>query len=350
MSDRRVAGFVVFTVAMAAGVSAYVMFRTHASGGPASVPEPGIRASTNQSANNAALMSAIRDHDHVYYRSARREEFGRVVVADLRAPNDRRVLTPLVCDRVDFGVDRGICLKDTRGPAGPATTATIVDRDFHTIGLVQLPGVPIRARLSPDERLAAATVFVTGERYDADFTTRTTLIDTHTGAAVSDLEQFATTRDGRRYSRVDFNFWGVTFARDSRRFFATLGFTGTRLLVAGDDDGRTLRVMRDDVECPSLSPDERHIAFKSRAPGQQGWRLHVMNVDGSGEWAIDGETRSIDDQVEWLDPGHVLYQFVAERGLPEQAMNVWQSPASPGDVTPPSIFIHGANSPAVVRR
>jgi hypothetical protein len=75
-----------------------------------------------------------------------------------------------------------------------------------------------------------------------------------------------------------------------------------------------------------------------------------MNVDGSGEWAIDGETRSIDDHVEWLDPGHVLYQFVAQRGLPEQAMTVWQSPTSPGDVTPPSIFIHGANSPAVVRR
>jgi hypothetical protein len=299
--------------------------------------------------DDVALLAEIRAHDHVYFRSVRDGEFGRVVVADLRATDTRRVRTPLTCDRVDFGVTRGICLSGTRGAAGPSATATIIDRDFHVVGAVTLPGIPIRARLSPDERRAVATVFVTGERYDADFTTRTELIDAEHGTAIDDLERFTTMRDGRPFSRVDFNFWGVTFARDSQRFVATLGFTGTRLLVSGDIEGRQLQVVRANVECPSLSPDQRHIAFKARVPGADGWRIHVMNVDGSGEFEIAGEPRSIDDQIEWLDDEHVLYQFIADRGLPDQAVNVWQVAAVADDRSASSIFIHGGHSPAVVR-
>ena len=72
--------------------------------------------------------------------------------------------------------------------------------------------------------------------------------------------------------RIDFKYWGVTFRSNSQRFFATLGYTGTRFLVEGNADARELRVIRDNVECPSISPDERLIAFKSRLPDSRGSR------------------------------------------------------------------------------
>ncbi len=296
----------------------------------------------------AASIARIRSGPHVYYRSARPDEFGKVIVAALDAPDQRRAPTPLACDRVDFGRSRGICLADARGPLGPAAEARIVTTDFAPVGSVALPGVPIRARLSPDERYAAATVFVTGERYDSDFTTRTAIIDTRTGQALGDLEQFTTLRDGQAFRRVDFNFWGVTFAADGR-FFATLGTGGRRYLVAGDVRARRMDVVREAVECPSLSPDGRTIGFKSRLEGSREWRIHTWNLDARTESALASETRNIDDQVEWLDDTHLLYQFVAERGVPEEALNVWVASTTPDDPTPPAVFIRGGNSPAVVR-
>ncbi|MGC4080617.1 MAG: hypothetical protein QM736_00490 [Vicinamibacterales bacterium] len=175
------------------------------------------------------------------------------------------------------------------------------------------------------------------------------LIDMERLASLGDLEQFTVERNGRPFSRIDFNFWGVTFGRDSRRFYATLGYTGTRLLVTGDSERRHLRVLRDRVECPSLSPDERLIAFKSRQPDSGEWRPHVIDVDSGAEWEVAGETRNIDDQIEWLDDGTLLYQYAAPRGLPEDAVNVWKSPATRGDSAPPVLFIRAATSPAVVR-
>ena len=50
------------------------------------------------------------------------------------------------------------------------------------------------------------------------------------------------------------------------------------------------------------------------------------------------ETRSVDDQVEWLDDGHVLY------GASQQ---VWSAPADGSGR--PTRFIAQAESPAVLR-
>ncbi len=344
--------FILVTLACVAGSALFLVSRRQQAmnrsmpavdGGPASQP------ARVDSAEGQRLLAAIRSEPHVYYRSVRSGEFGRVVVAALSAPDDRRVVTNLVCDRLDFGRTRGICLLANADVVGPPARAMLVDRDFNVLATIPLAGTPIRARLSADETVAAATVFVTGERYDADFTTRTTLIDVPSLAATADLEQFQAERDGRPFSRIDFNYWGVTFRSSSQRFFATLGYTGTRYLVDGNAETRRLRVIRDNVECPSLSPDERLIAFKSRLPDSREWRLHVLEPDSGAEWAVAGEARNIDDQVEWLDAGHVLYQVLEERGLPEDALNVWKSPVAQGVSEPPVRLIRAASSPAVVR-
>ena len=59
------------------------------------------------------------------------------------------------------------------------------------------------------------------------------VLDTRTGYLVSNIENLALYVDGQRYFSPDVNFWGVTFAVDGDRFYATLGSGGTSYLIQG---------------------------------------------------------------------------------------------------------------------
>src|SRR4029077_1206659 len=98
--------------------------------------------------------------------------------------------------------------------------ATLFARTFNTTRTIKLDGRPSRTRVSSDGRVGAITVFVTGQHGYAGsaFSTKTTILDMSTGDELGDLEQFTTWRDGARFKSGDFNFWGVTFARDSNVF------------------------------------------------------------------------------------------------------------------------------------
>jgi hypothetical protein len=338
--------FVSFVLLCAAGVAVYVATRSRPPG--AGVVPTGASDDAPLAGREAAV-ARLRRGPFVYYRSMRGAEFGRVVIASLANPDEDRVVSALSCERVSMGRARGVCLVDNRAHVQPPGFARVVDRDLRTQAVIPLAGLPIRARVSRDERYAAATVFVTGESYASDFTTRTTLIDLARGASVADLESFVVIRDGQRFRAVDFNFWGVSFSGDANVFFATLGTGGHRYLVKGNVERRQVDVLRDGVECPSLSPDERHIAFKSPVAGTREWRLHVMDVATLRDWPIDGEARNLDDQVEWLDNDHVLYQTIEARGLPEDAVNVWQSATAEATTAAPVRFARSAWSISVVR-
>src|SRR5687767_4134689 len=98
---------------------------------------------------------------------------------------------------------------------------------------------------------------------------------------------------------------------------------------------------------PSLSPDETRVAFKKRVDGGSGsiqWRPHVLDLATLVETSL-AETRNVDDQIEWLDDGRVLY------GLPDEApgaiSNVWALPADGSGA--PRLFLAQASSPAVAR-
>ncbi len=273
------------------------------------------------------------------------ESFNHIAIVPLDAPEGPRFVTPLSCERVFYAGTRGVCL--TIGLDGMTTTYTaeVFDEQFASIGRVPLTGVPSRVRVSPDGRRAGITVFETGHSYsEAGYSTRTTIIDTTSARILDHLEAFTVTRNGAPFRAVDFNFWGVTFARDSNRFYATLSTGGVKHLVEGNVDARTARVLAPDVECPSLSPDNTRVAYKKAFTDERGigWHLHVLDLRTMIDTALDAETRSVDDQVEWLDDGHVMYHLTGSRGA-----DIWV--LSTGAPEPPRILVPLAYSPAVVR-
>lgn len=274
---------------------------------------------------------------------------GRVGLRFLDAADSSRVMTPLSCERVHLGAERGVCLQAKRGMV-TSYHLHIFDRRFAIQHTQTLTGPPSRARMSPDGRIAAVTVFVNGHSYASTrFSTRTSLLDATTGQWIAeDLEQWTTLRDGQPFKASDFNFWGVTFTRDARRFYATLQTDGRFHLVEGDVQARTMRVIHDDVECPSLSPDNTRVAFKRRVPtgsaGRFVWKLVVLDLASGRETVLDGETRSVDDQVEWLDDAHIAYALPDRDDQATAALNIWALRVD--GTAKPRLLVPLASSPA----
>jgi hypothetical protein len=264
------------------------------------------------------------------------EKYAHIGLMALANPDKRRY-SNLVCERVYFGGSRGLCLMLEQHPLRSKYVAKLFGPDFRVRHQLPLTGPPSRARVSSDGRYGATTVFVFGHSYrDNAFSTQTTLIDMTSGKLVTDnLEKFVVLRAGKRIKAPDFNFWGVTFARDSNRFYATLMTRGKTYLVQGNVNARQMRVLHENVECPSLSPDNTRIAFKKRLGGV--WRLTVLDLRTMRETPLS-ETRSIDDQVEWLDNEHILYAFYG----------LW-SVRTDGSGKPQE-FLADGRSPAVIRR
>ena len=312
------------------------------------------------SADSAIALTSIIAAPHVIFLSkAIDTNDGLLSVAPLQAPTATRASGGLRCERVSFAGGHGICLQADRG-LFTTYRAVLFNERLQQRASFKLEGGPSRTRVSADGRVGAITIFVTGHGYASSlFSTKTLLLDMASGDVLGDLEQFATWRDGKRFSAADFNFWGVTFARDSNIFYASLRTVAdvqsqagqvTRrrqtFLVRGDLGLRKLTVLHENVECPSLSPNNRLIAYKKNVgAGPAPWRFYVLDLATMNERPIAAEGRSIDDQIEWLDDAHVLYG--AFRSSRSAAIDV--SVASIEGSEPPVVFLPAAESPIVVR-
>jgi hypothetical protein len=294
-------------------------------------------------------LSAVLDAPHLLFReTGKGSNFGVLSAAAIDAPEKGRVTAGLTCERVSFAAANGICLHGEPAFFGLFTgyTALVLDRDLKPRGRpIKLEGRPSRTRVGRGGRLGAMTVFVVGDDYlSASFSTRTTIVGLANGAEIADLEQFTTWRNGDRFSSRDFNFWGVTFARDDNTFYASLRTGGATYLVRGDVAARALTVLRDNVECPSLSPDGRLLAFKKHVgPDPGAWRLAILDLATMAERLVAAETRFVDDQVEWLDAAHILYAIPRRT---TRISDVWIAPVD-GE-GPARIFLAEAESPIVV--
>jgi hypothetical protein len=280
----------------------------------------------------------------VVYRSLDRVDpsrYGDIAVAPLASPS-AGADGSLRCERVYSAGGRGLCLAQS-GRLKFTYRAFILDRSFKPVGSLALSGIPSRARVSRDGRYGAVTTFVSGHSYatPGTFSTQTILIDMATGRRLANLEQFTVERSGHVVDAPDVNFWGVTFASDPNRFYATLASGKKTYLIEGNLRTRRAHTLRENVECPSLSPDGTRIAYKKRVTLDKRspwmWRLHVLDLRTGRDTPL-AEERQIDDQAEWLDATHVLY------GLGEE---VWVARAD-GTGTARR-FLKAAASPAVVR-
>ena len=269
---------------------------------------------------------------------------GHVGVASLADLDSTRRLTKLRCDRVHYAAGHGLCLANDESKLPPVPQALVFGSDFRVDKEIDLEGLPSRARVSPDGRYGATTSFVTGHAYTDDtYSTRTTLIDMTRGTTIADLEDFTVIRSGRPYTARDVNFWGVTFAENSNRFLATLSTRGRTYMVEGDIAARRVVLGRENVECPSLSPDGMRIGYKkrtNRGSAVPRWRFHVLDL-ASGQDTPLAETRSVDDQLEWLDDKTLLYGS-------QESSNAVMAVRADG-TGEPRRFLNQARSPTVLR-
>jgi hypothetical protein len=263
----------------------------------------------------------------------------RVAAVSAADPSGPREVSATSCVRVYAAAGIGICLQQT----DPWSYSVVVlDVHLGAQRTIPIPGLPNRARVSASGRLVAWTTFVGGDSYNSGgFSTRTGMLDTRTGQLIADLESFAVLRDGRPLTAADRNIWGVTFAADDNRFYATVATGGHRYLAQGDIAARTLRTLTENVECPSISPDGTRIVFKRAIDGDpvRGWRLSVLDLV-TGLVTPLAETRSIDDQAAWLDDGAVAYTVRGSDGSPD----VWAVPAD--GTGGPRLLVPGAESPS----
>ena len=303
----------------------------------------GAQAAASPPAHGGSI-TAVPESPLILFRDASPgDQYGRLAVVTLPIGEQPRQLGPLSCERVHYAAGFGVCMVTEDARMSVRYAAFVFDRSFARRPSVELTGPPVRARVSPDGRRAALTVFERGHSYaDEEFSTRTTILDTASGRQIADLEDFTAEQDGRPFKAVDFNFWGVTFTRDGDTFYATLKTKGEKYLVKGSVDARRVAVVHRNVECPSLSPNGSLIVFKKPLETEIGWRLHVLDLATGAERPLNQTRKSIDDQVDWYDDTHVVYHDSASEGT-----GIWI--LSIDGVTPPQLLLTNGYSPAVSR-
>ncbi|MET9659728.1 hypothetical protein [Streptomyces sp. NPDC006510] len=249
-----------------------------------------------------------------------------------------------VCDRFYASDDGALCLRAEPGVL-PKTYAIVLDRRLREKRRITVPGVPTRARVSASGRMLSWTVFATGDSYaTTSFSTRTAILDLRTGYLIKSMENIQLTIDGARYHAPDVNYWGVTFARDDNRFYATVSTKGRTYLVEGNMRDWTAKALRQNVECPSLSPDNARIAFKKKVSDDAAapWRLYVLDLRTMRETPL-AEEHSVDDQAAWLDDGTLAYALPGKDG---RGSDIWTVPAD--GTGAPRMAVKGGSSPVAV--
>jgi hypothetical protein len=326
-------------IALAVGYTSWVILHGNASADPVQAQDQG----TPQPIAQPDELQVIQKKPHLLFVNMEQPNIGQVKLAGLDPASPQRAQVALTCERIHYAAGNGICLMYDSSGSAPLVWVTLFGPDFKPRHQFTIEGILSRARVSPDGKYAAFTVFVTGHSYnDPNMSTATVLLDTATGASLGNLEEFEVWKDGQLFQAPEFNFWGVTFAQDSNRFYATLRKGNTTYLVQGDVAARKLTILHENVECPSLSPDGTRIVFKKRIAHR--WQLTVLDLATMQEIKL-AEEESIDDQVEWLDNEHILYHKTDYD--PPRWVSVFKLPADGSGQ--PERFISDAISPAVVR-
>ncbi len=301
-------------------------------------------AYTVQAANRAAPADVtaidLAQPGQILFRDTASGRAAAVAISD---PGGPRSVSAWACDRVYAAAATAVCLQPTAGLT-PAFAAVVLDRYLAEVSRARHPGIPNRARVGSGGSHVAFTGFVTGHSYAKEgFSTRTSIVDIANNRTYGDIETLQIYHEGRKISTLDVNLWGVTFAADGKRFYASMSTGGKTYLVEADIATWEARTLRENAECPSLSPDGHHIVFKKRVSddGARPWQLYVLDLRSRAEWALPS-TLNVDDQAAWLDEKTVMYSLLREDG----GTDIWASAVT--GQSPPKLLIANASSPSVL--
>ena len=314
---------------------------------PSSLPlveEDGAPATTAvPEATSTTLPRAIINPQDVVLAFVNRvpgDEYGLAGYIDRQG--ERQIVPDLECDRLDLNENRGLCLSATAGLNGSGR-ALILDGGLKPISRFGV-NRPSRAAASPDGAVVAWTGFTLGHSYlaEGEFATTTQLISVDRKIA-ADLETiFDTYRDDQLMDDDERNFWGVSFV-DSDLFYATVGAGGETFIVQGRVSTSRMDVVIENASCPEVSPDGSTVVVKE----QRGDSFQLVAIDvATGSRRDLGETRSVDDQVEWADDDNILYGMPnLDEGTESQPVfDIYALNVAPG--SSPRLVVPFAESPA----
>ncbi len=274
------------------------------------------------------------------------DDYGKLAV---RHADGTRTLLERECVRVHIAAEHGVCVSQNDGIVATFTTTFFESINPQVEIKSYASALPSRARISPEGTFSAVTAFVTGSSYEdigAETTTIVTIDQIESTRRIRGTGQLTINSDEDRFKNLDPQYWGITFA-DENEFYIT-GFYGEEPeVMRGWLDDMTLEPTGWVGSCPSLSPDGKTLVFKEmRADG--GFDLVAVDLETDDKWRL-GETRSVDDQVEWLDNDTVLYALHPDGGdtAVQPEFDIWMVDIAEG--SEPVLFLPNANSPAVAR-
>ena len=208
--SRRIFLFTALCATAAAIVVVYA-FHSHERTSPHSLDSAGIVLADEKQ------ISEVRRRPHLLFRNtALGSAYGNLSLVALDAAGGPRYATKLPCERIYGTEESGLCLQASRDVL-TTYRAVSFDRGFGPLHTFNLAGTPSRTRVSRDGRFAGVTVFVTWRflQHRRVFYSN----DSHRPRLGKDprrLEEFSVIKDDQPFKKVDFNFWGVTFAPDGR--------------------------------------------------------------------------------------------------------------------------------------
>ncbi|HEY3559498.1 MAG TPA: hypothetical protein VGL05_18635, partial [Kribbella sp.] len=118
--------------------------------------------------------------------------------------------------------------------------------------------------------------------------------------------------------------------------YVTMASKGTTYLVEADYRAYRGTAIAENVECPSLSPDGRRIAYKQKIANGV-WRLAVLDLT-TRHLTHPPETRSIDDQPVWQGNNTLLYPV----RNPDNTLDIWSTTLTGA----PKLLVPKATSPS----
>jgi hypothetical protein len=301
-------------------------------------------SATTGSPDSVANDASVLVEPPVVFRSiALGAHYGQLAAVPLADPAGARANLGMNCERTYATRTTGVCLFAKRGVV-QTYGIPMLDGQLRPTGQAELAGLASRVRISADSSLVATTTFVGGHSYaQAAFSTETIIR--------GDGKSLATSSPGGAPSTAGpcdrlIGISGASHSPTKRHLLCNCRQRQHGLAVPGSIKGKSMISLRTDAECPSLSPDQTKIAYKRRIDSKTRgvWRLALLDLRTRQE-SLLVETRSVDDQVEWLNDNRLFYGLFRP-GLEAATSYVWV--VSANGTGSPTVFIPEASSPAVV--